>query len=683
MSNQALTPRFPKMLHGGDYNPDQWLDCPEILEEDIRLMKKAHCNCMSLAIFAWATLEPEEGVYRFEWLDSIINRLYENGIYTILATPSGARPQWMAQKYPEVLRVTQDRHRNLFGQRHNHCLTSPVYREKVRQINTKLAERYAGNPAVILWHISNEYSGECHCELCQAAFREYLKEKYKTLDALNHAWWTHFWSHTYTDWSQIQSPSARGETLVHGLNLDWKRFTTLQTADFIHNEVQAVKSVNPEIPTTINMMMYFDGLDYHVIKNEVDVISWDAYPLWHSPGDETLVAAEFAMYHDLMRSLKHKPFLLMESCPSATNWQPVSKLKRPGMHLLSSLQAVAHGSDSVQYFQWRKGRGSSEKFHGSVLDHYGKSDTRVFRDVTQVGKALEKLQCLYDSNVQAQAAVIFDVENAWAVADSQGPRNCGIKYRETVLDHYRALWEQGVSTDVIDMTCDLTPYRLVIAPMTYLLRDGFAKRVREFVENGGTFVSTYWSGIVNSTDLCYLGGMPGDGLMEVLGLRSEEIDSLYDGEHNTIQAAAGMAENGLAQSYQASELCDLIHCSTAQPLYTYGEDFYAGRPAVTVNAFGAGKAYYIASRNEHAFQRDFFEQLVKEAGIVPNLPAPLPHGVTVGRRIGDREYLFIQNFVGEPRTLTLPGTYEELLSGDILSGEVTLTPYDIRVLVKQ
>ncbi len=676
---KPLTPKFPKFVHGGDYNPDQWLDHPEILEEDIKLMKEAHCNCMSIGIFAWATLEPEEGVYRFEWLDSVIDNLYNNGIYTVLATPSGARPHWMAKKYPEVLRVGPNRVRNLFGKRHNHCYTSPIYREKVWQINTKLAQRYSNHPGVILWHLSNEYSGDCHCELCQKAFREYLKDKYKTLDNLNKAWWTSFWSHTYTDWSQIESPAPHGEDIVHGMNLDWNRFVTHQTSDFIKWEAKAVKSVNPDIPTTINMMMYFDGLNYQVIKDDIDVISWDAYPKWHHVGDETQVASEFAMYHDLMRSLKDRPFMLMESTPSMTNWQEVSKLKRPGMHLLSSLQAVAHGSNSVQYFQWRKSRGSSEKLHGAVVDHYGKSDTRVFRDVRDVGIALEKLQCLYDSNVKAKVALIFDVENAWGVNDSQGPRNCGVKYKETVLAHYRALWELGVSVDIIDMTCDLSKYNVVIAPMVYMLRDGFSDRVKKFVSDGGNFVMTYWSGIVNETDLCFLGGMPGE-MMDVMGIRSEEIDSLYDGETNCI-VKCGEAPDTMKEKYTASELCDLIHCITAKPLYTYGEDFYAGMAALTENDFGKGKAYYIASRNEPAFQKDFYRELLKRADVEPNFKGELPYGVTVGKRVGDKDYLFVQNYTKNEQTLTLDREYTDILSGEKYTGTLSLKPYDVKVII--
>ena len=253
----SLTPRFPHLLHGGDYNPDQWLDCPDILEKDIQLMKEAHINCVSLAIFAWARLEPQEGVYQLDWLEEIIQRLYENGIYTVLATPSGAKPRWMSEKYPEIRRVSATGQRDLSGGRHNHCYTSPVYRERVRAINTVLAQRFAKHPGVILWHLSNEYGGECRCELCQQAFRQWLKNKYGSLDALNKQWWTDFWSQTFNSGEEIHAPAPRslwGNEPVHGLSLDWKRFVTDQVADFIRAERDAVKAVDPSIPVTANLI---------------------------------------------------------------------------------------------------------------------------------------------------------------------------------------------------------------------------------------------------------------------------------------------------------------------------------------------------------------------------------------------------------------------------------------------
>lgn len=678
-----ISERVPRMLHGADYNPEQWQHYPEVLAEDIRLMKLAKCNVMSVGIFSWVSLEPEEGVFTFEWLDRILDSFAENGIYAFLATPSGARPAWISQKYPEVLRVEANRVRNLHGFRHNHCATSPVYREKVRIMNTKLAERYANHPAVIGWHISNEFGGDCHCDYCQEAFRAWVQDKYGTLDKLNHAWWTTFWSHTITDWSQVESPAPHGETQVHAMNLDWRRFVTDQTADFIKHEIVPLKAANPAIPVTTNLMEFFEGLNYWKFADLLDVISWDSYPTWHDrEGDDSRQAAKVAMMHDIIRSIKGgKPWMLMESTPSLTNWQDVSKLKRPGMHLLSSLQAVAHGSDTVQYFQWRKSRGSSEKLHGAVVDHVGHEHTRVFGDVTEVGNALEKLEEVIGTSVPAEAAVIFDWENRWGINDSQGPRNKGVKYEETAEAHYLALWEQGVPVDVIHMDADFSKYKLLVAPMLYMVRSGVGERIQKFVENGGVFVATYWSGIVDEHDLCFLGGFPGP-LRKTLGIWSEEIDGLHDHDRNHILPVEGNKLD-LQGEYEAVELCDLIHTEGAEVLAVYGSDFYAGRPALTVNRLGQGKAYYIASRNIGLFHSHFYRSLIDDAGISKALNVKLPHGVnTAIRTDGVHDYIFILNFTHEPQKITLDGrTYADMLENHAIEdGSVQLDAYAVKVL---
>lgn len=672
-----------RMLHGADYNPDQWLDYPEVLEEDIRLMKLAGCNVMSVGIFAWAALEPEEGKFDFEWLDKLLDRFAANGISALLATPSGARPAWMSARYPEVLRVSANRVRNLHGVRHNHCYTSPAYREKVRIINGKLAERYADHPAVIGWHISNEYGGECHCDYCQEAFRGWLKRKYGTLGALNRSWWTTFWSHTYTDWSQVESPAPHGESQVHGMNLDWKRFVTDQTVDFCRHEISPLREAGSMLPVTTNLMYYFEGLNYWKFKDVVDVLSWDSYPTWHSGKDTAEQAARVAMMHDIVRSINDKPWLLMESTPSLTNWQGVSKNKRPGMHMLSSLQAVAHGSDSVQYFQWRKSRGSSEKFHGAVVDHVGHEHTRVFGDVRAVGERLSRMDEIAGTSVEAEAAVIFDWENRWAIKDAQGPRNIGMAYEGTVRAFYRPLWERGMPVDVIDMEQDFGKYKLLIAPMLYMVRPGVGERIRAFVEQGGTFVATYWSGIVDENDLVHLGGFPGP-LRETLGIWSEEIDGLHDGDRNAIVMLEGN-ELGINGAFEVRELCDLIHLEGAQALAVYESDFYAGRPALTVNRVGQGQAFYVAARSSDPALLDaFVGKLAADAGVKRSLNAELPAGVTAQLRTGGRkEYVFLMNFTETQQIVALDDQdYNDLFTGETASGEIALPVYGVRVLAR-
>lgn len=642
------------LYHGGDYNPEQWLDRPDILARDLELMQAAHVNMISVGIFSWSTLEPAEGEFHLDWLEKIIQDLYDHGISVDLATPSGARPAWLAQNYPEVLRVDAGRRRQLFGMRHNHCYTSPIYREKVRTIDQLIARRLGGHPAVKMWHISNEFGGECHCPLCQAAFRDWLRKKYGTLDALNRAWNNKFWSHEYFDWDQIESPSPIGEYTNEGLDLDWRRFVSHQTVDFMKWERDCVREVLPDAKFTANMMYHFNDIDYFEMARELDLASWDSYPTWHKPGpepdSEETRALDTALMHDLIYSLKGKPFWLMESVPTTTNWQDVSKLKRPGMQMFSALQAVAHGSDSVMYFQWRQSRGSFEKFHGAVVAHDGRADHRSFRETCQVGEALEKLSGIAGVEKQKQAVLVMDWPSKWAMEGSAGPRNCGLGYWEELLRHYRGLRQNGVNVDLVDQLGDLDGYRLAVVPMLYMMRPDFAQKLRRFTENGGTLVVTYWTGVADETDLCYLGDTP-YGLTDVLGLRRTEIDGLYDGE---TCRCAGVDGWHIAQA-EGRVLCELTAPEGAETLMVYDQEFYKGLPAAARHRFGRGTAYYLATRFEPSFYRTFYAPLCAEAGLEPAWPEALPDGVLAARR---GAFVFVMNtnaFAVTAGTLSLDG----------------------------
>lgn len=664
-----------KLLHGGDYNPEQWLDRPDILEKDLDMLTEAGCNVVTLGVFSWSTLEPEEGRFCFDWLENIINKLYERGISVILATPSGARPKWLADKYPEVLRVDSERKRALFGFRHNHCYTSPVYREKTAIINRKLAERFGNHPAVILWHISNEYGGECHCPLCQDAFRKWLKERYHTIEELNKRWCTTFWSHTYNSFDQIESPSPIGETQLHALNLDWKRFVSYQTTDFIKAEIHALREGGSKLPTTANLMYYFNGLNYFELAKAIDVVSWDTYPTWHKQ-EVIETAYDNGMCHDLMRSLKRKPFFQMESCPTSTNWQGISKLKKPGVLFAQSMQAIAHGGEGALYFQIRQSRGASEKFHGAVIDHYGGTDTRVFREVCHTGSALDKISELAGSNVKSPVALLYDWDSQWAMEDSQGPRNKGLHYKEALLKYYRGFRKLGLNVDLVDMTGDLTDYKILAAPMCYMFRNGFEEKVRKFVKNGGIFVATYWSGIVDDTDRCFLGGVP-HGLMDVLGIRSMEIDGLYDWEKNSL---IPVSDNllGLDRTYTCKYLCDLVELRGAEAVMTYGDDFYAGYPALTVNAYGDGQAWYVAADAEKEFQVEFLRRIAEKAGISCGVEGEIPEGLEITtRENSEATYYIYQNWGSQTVEIPLPKGEIQTLYGETEKG---LEPYGLAVL---
>ena len=667
-----IMPDKPVLLHGGDYNPEQWIkEKDTIWKTDMELAKKAGVNTLSVGIFAWSMLEPEEGVYHFEWLDEVMDMLAENGIKAILATPSGARPAWMAEKYPEVLRVDAMRHRQLFGARHNHCLTSPVYREKVKKINTLLAQRYKDHPALGMWHISNEYGGECHCPLCQDAFRKWLKERYGSIDHMNDAFWNTFWSHRYSSFEQVESPSPIGENWNLALTLAWRRFTSDQFCDFYSHEIAPLKEITPDIPCTANLMDFFPGIDYFKLGKLLDRASWDNYPPWTGDKRDAESALHAAIMHDIIRGVGgQKPFMMMESSPSAVNWHTINPLRRPGILMLQGLQAIAHGSDTVQYFQFRKGRGSSEQYHGAIIGHDNSDKTRIFREVSEVGQTLAQISEVCGSAPESKIALIYDWDNFWILNEAQFGNNQDKKYIQTVKDHYAALKSLGHQVDMIDQTCDLTPYRVVCGPMTYLLRGGFAEKVDAFVKGGGTYVATYISGWVNEENLAHMGGYPGP-MRETLGIWDEETDALDDKRQNSFTYQG--------TRYACKDVCALVHPENAQVLSSYEQDFYAGMPALTKNSLGKGNAYYIAARTDRDFLKALYADITSEQRIEPLLET-VPDGILCTERIGDNgRYLFIMNPQPESRTVTLPNAIN-LRTNAPLSGEYTLNGYEVLVL---
>lgn len=670
-----------RLLHGGDYNPDQWLDYPDILKDDLRLMKLANVNTMTVGIFAWSALEPTEGNYNFEWLDKIIDDVYNQGGRVILATPSGARPAWMSEKYPEVLRTNDRREKMLHGGRHNHCFSSPIYREKTQKMNYKLAERYGNHPALIMWHVSNEYSGDCHCELCQENFRDWLKNKYKTIENVNKAWWGPFWSHTYTDWSQIESPSSIGENAVHGLNLDWKRFVTDQTIDFYENEAKPLRELTPNVPITTNFMadtddlIPFQSLNYDKFSKHVDILSWDCYPAWHNDWETTKdLATKVGFINDLYRSLKQQPFLIMECTPSGVNWHNVNKAKRPGMHTLASMQLLAHGSDSVLYFQWRKSRGSSEKFHGAVVDHDNSEENRVFKEVSQVGEILDKIKEIKGSMKQSKVAIIYDWENDWALKDAQGFGKESRRYPQTLQSHYKYFWDKNISVDVVTPQQDLSKYSLVVAPMMYMMTEETMDRFRDYVKNGGVLVGSYLSGLVNETDLTYLGGWP-KTLQEIYGIDVKEIDTLYPKDRNSIKFGN--------ESFEVVDYCTIIEAKEAEVLAKYEEDFYKNTPAITKNNLEKGKAYFIGARTNQEFLSKFYDEIVKDLDINEVEDFISECGISIQiRENKDAKYYFVMNFTEEEKNIEIKGSYLNLISGKMMERLNLMKPYDVYVLKK-
>lgn len=641
-----------KIAYGGDYNPEQWDE--SVWEEDMRMFKLAGIDTLTVNVFSWATLQPSEDVYHFEKLDRIMEMCKANDMKVVLATSTAAHPAWMAKKYPEVTRVEPNGIKRKFGARHNSCPNSPIYRKYSVALADKLAERYKHYDNIIAWHISNEYGGECICENCAGAFRQWLKKRYGTIEEVNRAWNTSFWSHTFYDWDEIEPASNLTEqwgnerTNFQGISLDYKRFNSDSILDCYVLESDAVKKHTPNIPVTTNLMEFFKTLDYHKWAKQMDFVSWDSYPAWN------YTPARMALNHELIHGLQDgKPFVLMEQTPSVTNWQPFNALKRPGVMRLWSYQAVAHGSDSIMFFQMRRSIGACEKYHGAIIDHVGHEHTRVFREAAALGAELKIIgdKTLGTRN-PSDVAILFDWNNWWAAELSSGP-SADLRYVDEVSNYYDALHARNISTDIISVDTDFSKYKVIIAPILYMVKPGLDEKLRQFVKDGGTLLTTFFSGYVDESDLVTVGGYPGK-LRDILGIWVEEIDSLPPGASNHFTWDG--------EQHEATLLCDLLHSEGAQVLTTYDEDFYAGMPVLTCNHLGNGKAYYMATRPDAAFYGKLVERLCGEQGVMPVMQTP--EGVEATLRVNaENKYLFLLNHAKEDRTLVLDRDGCDIITG--------------------
>lgn len=671
-----INEKLPKMWYGGDYNPEQW--DAATMEEDIRMFKLANIDVATVNVFSWALIQPSEDEYDFSKLDAIIERLTKDQIYICLATSTGAHPAWMAHRYPDVTRVDYEGRKRKFGGRHNSCPNSPTYRKYSAAIAEKLAERYASYEGLVVWHVSNEYGGYCYCDNCAEAFRSWAKQRYGTLEALNKAWYTAFWGHTFYDWAEIVPPNALSEewsgnrTSFQTISLDYRRFQSDSLLECFKLEYDAIRKYSKDVQITTNLMGTYPELDYFKWAKEMDVVSWDNYPSLDTPFSFT------AMSHALMRGLKSgQPFMLMEQTPSQQNWQPYNSLKRPGVMRLWSYQAVAHGADTVMFFQLRRSIGACEKYHGAVIEHVGHEHTRVFRECAELGAELVKLgDTLLDSRHQSKVGIVYDWENRWALDLTSGP-TIDLKYVEQVHRYYDAFFKQNIQADMISVEEQLDQYEIVVAPVMYMVKPGFAQKVEQFVANGGTFITTFFSGIVNENDLVTIGGYPGE-LRKVLGIWAEEIDALLPSQSN--QIVMKDAYGALQGEYSCNILCDLIHSEGAEVLATYGSDFYKGMPTLTKNRFGKGDAWYVATNGDEAFLSDLIKTIVEQRGIKP-LIAPVA-GVEVTERVkGEQRFLFVLNHNNEAAEVDLGDISGiDLLTNQAVSGHVSLASKGVMII---
>lgn len=676
---------FRKILHGGDYNPDQWLHAPEIIDEDFRLMKIAGCNTFSIGIFGWTSYEREEGSFDFDWLDRIMDRMADDGHKVLLATPSGAKPAWMSQKYPEICRVNPTGQRDPHWHRHNHCWSSPVYREKVRIINTKLVERYGKHPALSMWHVSNELGNDplqaqCHCNLCLSTWHGWLERKYGTLEKLNRSWWSRFWSHEFTAWDQIDPRNWSMDSMT----FDWLRFRNWQIQDWYEFEAGTLRPHSPGIPISTNFMGLCQWIDYAALAQKVDLVMDDQYPAYELDDPWLIHGAAFTSFKNSVYSCfkPDRPWMLVESCPDAPQWKSRMRPKPAAVHQLEMLQALGHGAEGTCYFQWRQGRGSREKLHGAVVDHSGREDARVFRSVAALSRQYERLDVILGSSVQpARVGLVYDWEARWSLELSEGTARKNGAYENVACLHYRVFWEQGIPVDVFASEHDFDAYQMLILPQLWMLKPGVAERLEAFVARGGILVATSYLAICNETNLCFNGGWPGDGLMKLFGIWNEEYDTLPDEQTIGLAPIRGNSL-GLSTNLKARELCGILHATDAEVVATYDSGYFSGTPAITMRRHGQGEAWYIGPRLELDSLRAIYRPLVERLSLEKALDAELPLGVIAQRRIGETEdYVFIENFTPQTQTINLGTvTARDLLSGDRVTGTIELPPAGSTVL---
>lgn len=676
-----MKPTFSSFLFGGDWNPEQWPE--DTWEQDIEKLEDAHINEATINVFSWALLQPSEERYDFSMLDKIVALLVKHRFNIVMATGTAALPAWMVRTHPEVIRTDQEGRHRVSGGRHNFCPTSEYFRQASGALAGHLAERYADTPGLVAWHVGNEYGGGgglCYCEGCARAFRVWLKGKYGTVQALNQAWCANFWSHTIYDWDDVVPPVINGDGIgenkcvISGLQMDYRRFQEQAQLACFTNERDAIRRHDGSTPITTNLMGTFKDLDYFEWARQMDLVSWDNYPGMDTPPSFT------AMSHDLMRGVGGgRPFMLMEQTPNQQNWFPFCKVKRPGEVRRLSWQAVAHGADTVQFFQMKQSRGGCERFHGAVIDHSGSEESRVFKETAALGAELNRVGArLMGSRVVAKVAIMFDWQSYWSLEGCVGP-TAGFSYPQEVHRFYRPLYRRNLAVDFIPSTSPvetLKKYDLVLAPALISLLPGVADHLESYVSDGGTFVTGYMAGIHDERDLVVPGGYPGV-LRRLTGVWVEEIDALAPDETIPVEGLAAVDGQPAGQI-----VASLIHCEGAKPLASYGgSDFYAGSPALTANDFGRGRAYFVGTPLDEAGMDAFMDPIVDNLGL-PAVDTPKDVSLSVRRSDDGTRYAIVINSARSPITADLPLLRggEDLLAGGRVSGPLDLPPYGVALV---
>jgi beta-galactosidase len=650
---------------GCDYNPEQW--APEVWDEDIALMGQAGVDLVAINIFGWSHIEPRDGEFDFARLDDVIARLHAAGIKVNLGTGTASPPAWLARSHPEILPMAEDGTRRYPGGRQAWCPSSPVFRAAALRLVDAVARRYGSHPAVELWHVSNElgcHNALCYCDESATAFRGWLRAKYASIDALNTAWGTAFWSQTYREWDEILPPRATVSTRNPGQFLDFHRFSSDELLSYYRAEAEVIRGLS-DIPVTTNFMVtaHIENLDYWSWAADMDIVANDHY-LDHRLADPT---SELAFAADLSRGLGGgAPWILMEHSTGAVNWQPLNKPKAPGEILRNSLTHVARGADGVCFFQWRASVQGSEKFHSAMLPHAG-TDSAVWREVIELGGIVERLAEVAGSRVDADVALVFSWESWWAVQTDSRPSQA-LGYLDQVHAAYGALHAQGLTVDIVAPGADLSAYRLVVVPGLHLVRAEEAAVVTDWIAAGGTALITFYSGTVDEEDRVFTGGYTGP-FRDALGIRVEEFAPVAAGTPLTL------TDGSVARLWS-----ERSQATTAEVEASFADGPAAGQPAVTRNAWGAGEAWYLATLLEAPDYRALVAKLQERAGVRPAAEVRGADGaVEIVRRKGtDASYLFVVNHSESCAELTAHGY--ELVTGTPVAGHVDVPGGAVRII---
>ena len=659
---------FPRFYFGGDYNPDQWPE--EIWLEDVKLMQEAGVNLVSLGIFSWAKLEPQPGTFDFSWLDRIMDLLHSHGVAVNLATPTASPPAWMIKRHPEMLPVTSGGKTLWHGSRRHYCPHHAGYHQYAKRIAGALAERYKNHPALVMWHVDNEYGchiSECYCQNSALAFRDWLKEQYGSLEHLNFAWGTAFWSQQIGDWEEIMPPLNTPAFKNPTQELDWARFSSDSWLVCYKEQKEVLREITPNIPITTNFMGFHKGVDYFKFAQHEDVVSNDSYPDTY----QTDWMAQSGMVCDLMRSLgKGAPWILMEQAASHVNWRQRNAVKEPGIMRLGSMQAIARGANGIMFFQWRQSQAGVEKHHSGMVPHVGTA-SRVWQEIKSLGHELPRLKSLLDSEVVSDVAILMDWNNWWALELESKPSN-DLKLIPNIYTFYKHLFDRHIAVDIVHPETDLSRYKLVVAPNLYLMNGPSTANLNTYVQNGGRLLMTYFSGIVDENEHILLGGYPA-GLKRMLGLVVEEFVPYPVNGNNTIITNDG-------QCFGNHFWADVIHLHGAEEMATYNSDYYAGSPAITRHVYGKGEAYYLSTELDAAGNQWLLDTILNNAGIWNELSG-IPVGVDAVKRLSaNKEWLFFLNHQDKDVDLPLDVNGTDLLTGEMIRGTIHLNPCGVVVL---